>query len=320
MPYLQIAVGFVLLFGGGEFLVRGAVSLARFLGVSPLLVGATVVAFGTSAPELAVAIKAQLTAHGDIAVGSVVGSNIANALLVLGATAVLRPVKWARRAICHDAGGLLFASTLFCVLAMTGALLTRLEGSLLLATLLALTAYNYVRERRAQRSPLTIELLEREATDMVDDVPLPKALFFVLTGLVAIFIGASQLVDGAAVVARMFGISEATIGLTIVAIGTSLPELAACCIAACRCHGDVALGNVIGSNVFNMLGIAGVAGAIAPLEVPAQIASTDIWIMFAVMAALSGMLLLATRVGRVAGALMILAYGLWIATLAGSVA
>jgi cation:H+ antiporter len=316
LPYVLIAAGFLLLFGGGECLVRGAVTLARRIGVSPLLVGATVVAFGTSAPELAVAIKAQFTGHGDIAMGSVVGSNIANTLLVLGATALLRPVAWERRTIFHDAGGLVVASALFCGLAAHAGVLTRAEGIALFGSLLFLTSYNYWRERRQR--PLTLELLEREADEFVAETGLPKALLFTGIGFVAIFFGAGWLVDGAAEVARVFGISEATIGLTIVAIGTSLPELAACCVAACRGHADLALGNVIGSNVFNMLGIGGVAATIAPLWVATRILHVDLWIMLAAMVGLAVCLLATERIGRAAGILGIATYLLWIASHGGA--
>ncbi len=312
----MIAAGFLLLFGGGESLVRGAVTLARRTGVSPLLVGATIVAFGTSAPELAVAVKAQFTGHGDIAMGSVVGSNIANTLLVLGGTAMLRPVHWERRTIFHDTGGLVFASLVFCVAAATSGMLGRIESVGLFATLLLLTSYNYWRERRQR--PLTLELLEREADELVEGTPLPKAMVFTAIGFAAIFCGASLLVDGAATVARVFGVSEATIGLTIVAIGTSLPELAACCVAACRGHSDIALGNVIGSNVFNMLCIGGVAGMIAPLAVELRILHVDLWIMLATMIGLALWLVATERIGRVVGGLGIATYLLWILSHGGS--
>ncbi len=316
LPYLMIAAGFLLLLGGGESLVRGAVTLARRLGVSPLLVGATIVAFGTSAPELAVAVKAQLTDHGDIAMGSVVGSNIANTWLVLGGTAALRPVHWARRAVCHDAGGLALSSLLFCVLAYSAATLGRPEGTVLFGTLVGLTTFNYWRERRQR--PLTLELLEREADELVEDTPLPKAIFFTLVGFIAIFFGAGLLVDGAAAVARLFGVSEATIGLTIVAIGTSLPELAACCVAAARGHADIALGNVVGSNVFNMLCIGGIAAMIAPLRVEVRILGVDLWIMLAAMMALALWLVAFDRIGRLIGSMGVATYLVWVLSHGGS--
>lgn len=312
----MIAAGFVLLFGGGESLVRGAVTLARRMGVSPLLVGATIVAFGTSAPELAVAVEAQFTDHGDIAMGSVVGSNIANTLLVLGATALLRPVAWLRRTICHDAGGLVIASLLFCLLAAGGGVLSRPEGVVLFGSLLFITGYNYWRERRQR--PLTLELLEREADELVESTALPKAVLFSAIGFVAIFFGAGLLVDGASAVARVFGVSEATIGLTIVAIGTSLPELAACCVAACRGHSDIALGNVVGSNVFNMLCIGGVAGMIAPLEVDARILSVDLWLMLAALVGLAVWLVASERIGRFVGGLGVVTYLVWVASHGGA--
>jgi len=312
LPYLQIAAGFVLLFFGGECLVRGAVALARSMGVSTLLVGATVVAFGTSAPELAVAVESQLTGHGSIALGSVVGSNLANTLLVLGATALLRPVTWQRAAIRNDALGLIFASAVFCAAAATAHALGRLEGLALLGLLVALTAVNYWRERR--KRPLTLSLLEEEAQEFINELALTPALLYTTLGIIGVVVGAHQLVLGTIAIARNFGVSEAVIALTVVALGTSLPELAACGVAAYRRHSDMALGNVVGSNVFNMLGIGGAAALVAPLDVPAQIMSTDLWLMLGVMVALAAWLVLRERLGRAVGLILVGTYLLWIAT------
>ena len=310
MDYVRIAIGFLLLFGGGEFLVRGAVGLARRLGVSPLLVGATVVAFGTSAPELAVSVRAVLTGHEDIALGSVVGSNIANVLLILGVSSAISPVAWSRRAVLRDATGLAFASLIFSAIAATAGV-SRLEGGFMLALLLGLTCVNFVRDRR--RRAYTFELLERGADEVAPaSDPLPKALLLTAVGLVGIVIGADQLVAGASAAARTMGISEATIGLTLVAIGTSLPELAACMVAAYHKHSDLALGNVIGSNVFNMLGITGTAALLAPLPIPGEILHFDLWLMLAIMLLTGAILAFVGRLGRVHGALFLACYAIWI--------
>lgn len=312
MPYLQIAAGFLLLFFGGECLVRGAVALARHMGVSTMLVGATVVAFGTSAPELAVAVESQLTGHGDIAIGSVVGSNLANVLLILGATALVRPVAWNPKTVRYDACGLVLASVIFCAAAFAARDLGRIEGVLLVAMLGTLTWVNYWRERR--KRPLTVSLLEEEAQQFINELALTPALLYAILGTIGIVAGAHQLVLGAVSVAKAFGVSETVIALTVVAVGTSLPELAACAVAAYRRHSDMALGNVVGSNVFNMLGIGGTAAAIAPLDVPPRIIQIDIWIMLAAMVVAAGWLLFRNHLGRIAGLVLLSTYVVWLAS------
>lgn len=312
MAYLQIAAGFLLLFFGGECLVRGAVALARHMGVSTLLVGATVVAFGTSAPELAVAVKSQLTGHGDIAIGSVVGSNLANVLLILGATALVRPVMWDPAAVRYDAFTLVLAAVVFCAAAFGAHDLGRVEGCLLVGMLGIMTWLNYWRERR--KRPLTVSLLEQEAQEFINELALSPALLYAALGFIGIVAGAHQLVLGAVSLAHAFGVSEAVIALTVVAVGTSLPELAACAVAAYRKHSDMALGNVVGSNVFNMLGIGGTAAAIAPLDVPARIIQVDLWLMLIAMVAAAGWLLFRNHLGRFSGMALLVGYAAWIAS------
>jgi len=311
LPYLQIAAGFLLLFFGGECLVRGAVALARHMGVSTLLVGATVVAFGTSAPELAVAVESQLTGHSDIAIGSVVGSNLANALLILGATALVRPVAWDPTAVRYDALGLVLAAVVFCAAAFAARDLGRAEGVILVAMLATLTWVNYWRERR--KRPLTVSLLEREAQEFINELALTPAVLYAILGMIGVVAGAHQLVLGAVSVAQAFGVSETVIALTVVAVGTSLPELAACAVAAYRNHSDMALGNVVGSNVFNMLGIGGTAATIAPLDIPTRIIQLDLWLMFATMVGVAAWLLLRNSLGRVTGFMLLVLYAVWIA-------
>ncbi|MBS1106377.1 MAG: Inner rane protein YrbG, predicted calcium/sodium:proton antiporter [Deltaproteobacteria bacterium] len=287
MPAVEIGSGLALLFGGGEALVRGAVALAHRLGLSKALIGATVVGFGTSAPELAVAVDAGLTGHGAIALGTVVGSNICNVLLVLPVAALILPVRWSRRAIRRDATALLVA-------------------------LFGVTTFAIVAERRAPS--VAVDLLSEEA-DALDAVPFPLALAVLGTigGIAAVVGGADLLVEGATELARRFGVSEATIGLTLVAVGTSLPELAAGAAAARRQHPEVALGNVLGSNVFNQLGIVGAAALMAPLAVPPEVARADLWAMLALMVATAAGLLLARRLGRAPALVGLLLYASWVA-------
>jgi cation:H+ antiporter len=291
--------------------VRGAVALAHRLGLSKALVGATVVGFGTSAPELAVAVDAALKGHGAIAIGTVVGSNICNVLLVLPMAALIFPVHWSRRAIRRDAATLSFATVLFVAFAATGQL-DRIEGAILLVALVGVTGFAILSERRTPS--VAVELLTEEAAEL-DTPPFPLALatLLAIAGIAAVVGGAELLVAGATEMARRFGVSEATVGLTLVAIGTSLPELAAGAAAARRQHPEVALGNVLGSNVFNQLGIAGTAALAMPIAVPAEVARVDLWTMLAVTAAIVAGLLTARRLGRAPALAALLLYATWVA-------
>lgn len=311
MDLLAIAAGLALLFGGGEALVRGAVALAHRLGVSDVLIGATVVGFGTSAPELAVAIDAALTGHGAIALGTVVGSNLCNVLFILPIAAMIFPVRWSPRAIRRDAVSLALATALFVGLCATGHI-GRADGALLLAALAGLTAFAIVRERRDHS--VAVELLAGEA-DALDPKPMPAlaAAGLALAGIAGVVVGAELLVSGATAVARRAGVSETAIGLTLVAVGTSLPELAASAVAARRQRSEVALGNVLGSNVFNQLGIVGAAALGAPLEVPRELLRGDLWTMGAVMLLFGSALLVFGRLGRSGAALLLASYAAWVA-------
>lgn len=314
MPaYVQVTLGFVLLFGGGEVLIRGSVSLAKRLAISPLLVGATVVAFGTSAPELAVCAHAAWTNHAGLALGSVVGSNVANVLLILGFAAAVSPIAWQPAAMRRDAFLLLGSTILFVILIGTDQVLSRWEGLVMAVLLVGFTWLSYWYER--QTPALTMELLEREATEIGSRAPaIWGSLGLTVAGLLGVVLGSGQLVEGASVVARERGISEATIGLTLVAVGTSLPELATSLVAAYHRHADVALGNVVGSCVFNQLGVAGVAATVSALPTPDEVMTRDIWLMLAVSTVLALVLRTRHRLGRRAGLLALLAYVLWIET------
>ncbi len=313
MEHAQLALGLLLLFGGGEILIRGSVSLADHWGVSPLLVGATVVAFGTSAPEFAVCLNAGLTGHDSLAIGNVVGSNIANVLLIVGLAALVFPITWTPRRLRRDAGVLVAVTALFTAVAASGRI-SALAGGAMVALLLGMTAHAYQRERR-NGGPETLELLSREVEQIQLDLPrLGRALVGTLAGLVAVIVGADQLVEGASALARAAGVSEAAIGLTLVAFGTSLPELATALMAAYRKHSELALGNVIGSNVFNLLGIAGTTALVAPLGVPDEIRQVDIWLMLALTALFGAVLVVRAQMGRGAALGFVLAYALWVAS------
>lgn len=310
MTYLQVVIGFVLLLGGAEFLVRGAVQVSRKLGLSALLIGMTVVAFGTSAPEFVVSLNAALDGADGLALGNVVGSNIANILLILGTTALLAPVVVDARAVIRDGLMLTGASVLFTWLCLTGSV-QQIAGAAMVLVLMGYFLRSYLRERAAGMA--SGHLHEREAEEFKDvQMSMSMAWISVVGGLVALIVGADQLVTGGSSIARSFGVSEEVIGLTLIAFGTSLPELAASIVAARRGHTDVAIGNVIGSNLFNTLAVAGGVAMIVPLHVPAQLVQFDLWIMMAATLVILAYLALGARMARREGFLFLGAYALYI--------
>ena len=302
---LLIVSGLALLVFGGDYLVRGAVALALKLGIAPVIVGLTVLAFGTSAPELIVSVAAALGGQPGIALGNVVGSNIANVLVILGATAVIAPVLSNDDELKISWVYAMVASALLIVLCFAGPLVWW-HGAILL-TGLALTLYMQIsRARQGQAEAPELEV----STDSSRQIAI-----WLVVGLVLLPIGAQLLVNGATDIARSFGISEAVIGLTLVAIGTSLPELAASVASALRGRADMALGNVIGSNLFNILAILGITAFFGPLEVPEQMLRFDLWFMLATTALLGPFLLRHIAIGRVAGAALLsiyAAYTVWL--------
>lgn len=263
LPLFWTAAGVLLLFLGGEGLIRGSSGLALRLGISPLVVGLTVVAFGTSSPELAVSLRAAWAGQGDIAAGNVVGSNIANIGLILGLAALLKPVRAAARAVRADAPLQAAAGLLLAAVLLDGRV-SRGEGLVLLCGIVAYTAS-------------ALAFARREGPEVVREydqgLPASRGSLWVLGPLAAgglglLLLGARFFLAGSVEFARRAGVSEAVIGLTLVAVGTSLPELVTSVLAALRGEPDIALGNVLGSNLFNILGILGAAAAAAPLEVP----------------------------------------------------
>ena len=306
LTIVKLVAGFVLLFAGGEVLVRGSVSLARRLEVSPFLIGATVIAFGTSAPELVVSLKAALDGAMGIALGNIVGSNIANLLLILGMSALIAPVMLNRKAVWRDGLALAGSSLLLTLFVRMGEI-TRWQGALMFILLALLIVYFYWSERR--RKTPSGNLHAREEAE-VHDVPhrISTALTLIAAGLAAVAFGAHLLVDAAVVVARHIGMSEAVIGLTVVAIGSSLPELATSIVAAYRKHADVALGNIIGSSVFNVLGILGLVSVIHPIVAPREIAILDIWIMLGVTALVLLPVFAGWRLSRPIGGIFVALY------------
>ena len=299
---LLVVAGMALLFGGGEFLVRGAVALARRYGVSELVIGLTIVGFATSTPELLVSVEAAWNGIPEIAIGNVVGSNIANILLIGGFTALLGSRVAPSDEIRGELRVMLGASVLVLLAAAWGAI-PRLGG---LVLFLLLATYLGMHLRAASRASGATGGLDRP--DMATAEPVWRALLALAAGLAMLFVGANWLVDGASSIARSIGVSEAVIGLTVVALGTSLPELATSVVAAWRGRSEVAIGNVIGSNIFNILGILGVTAMIEPLSVASRFLWLDVPIMLGVSVLFAAAVVVRNGLGRGSGTLMLSGY------------
>jgi cation:H+ antiporter len=308
MLFLELAGGLGLLVLGGDLLVRGAVAFAVRLRVSPLLIGLTVVGFGTSTPELMTSLQAAYAGAPGIAIGNVVGSNTANILLILGVAALLAPIPVRREAFLRD-GTVAAASALACLAAVLAGSLERVSGLALLALLAGYIAFAAMRERAAAG-----------VTEPADHSPggmsTYRALAFTLAGLAATLLGARLLVGGAIELAGVAGVSDTVVGLTVVAVGTSLPELVSSVMAALRRAPDLAFGNVVGSNIYNVLGILGATAAVHPIPVPPQIIDFDIWVMLAATAALAAAAVTGWRITRREGAAMLAGYGAYMGVLA----
>ena len=294
---LLLLAGFVILILGGELLVRGAVRVAERAGMSELLIGLTIVGFGTSAPELVASVEAALAGSPGIAWGNIVGSNLANSLLILGAASLILPVVVPRGPLWRDGGLALVATVVLWLVASTTGITIAIGG----AFLVLLAAYLVYAYRAEQTQPAgatalheKAESLEVSDTHLHDAQPLWRSVLVLVFGIVLIVMGGRWLVEGAIDLARLLGMSEAVIGLTVIAIGTSLPELVTSVIAAYKGASAVALGNVLGSNIFNLLLIGGVTAIIAPGTIPGEI--TDFGLP--VLIAASVLLLIFAATGR----------------------
>lgn len=306
-PVLLLVAGLAGLVIGGEMLVRGAVSAARGFGISPMVIGLTLVGFGTSTPELVTSLQAALTGSSGIAIGNVVGSNIGNVLLILGIAAFVAPIAVDPKALLRD-GFVMAAATVICLLAVLVGDIGRLAGAIFLFTLAGYLSFTlWTEKRRDESAAATVYEGEADAVPGAD-YGLGKALGIALAGLVITIFGARFLVSGAVNIAQEAGISETTIGLTIVAIGTSMPELVTSIIAVRKGQGEVALGNVLGSNIFNILGILGVTALVQPMIVPAEIIRLDIWVMCAATVLLLVFARTGWRIGRREGGAMLVCY------------
>jgi cation:H+ antiporter len=305
-----IVAGLVLLVLGGELLVRGAVAIARVLGVSPLMIGLTLVGFGTSTPELVTSIEAALAGAPGVAVGNVVGSSICNILLILGLAAAVRPITASRQAFRRD-GPVLMAVTLACLGVLLYGHLGRLVGLVFVLLLAAYIVATYLLERSgddpaAAMHAVGVETLPSRPAALARSVPIA------IGGLVLVVLGAGWLVEGAIDLATTLGVSDTLIGLTVVAVGTSLPELTASMVAAWRGQSDLAFGNVVGSNIYNVLGILGVTALVQPIGVPPEIAAFDGWVMLAAAVLLVAVTVTGWRINRAEGALLLSGYAAYL--------
>lgn len=304
IDWLFVAAGLTILVFGGNFLVSGASSLALRLGIPVLIVGLTVVAFGTSAPELIVSLRAALDGQTDLALGNIVGSNIANILLILGLPAVISTIRTGDTDSTRSYVAMLLTAVLFIGLSLTGSF-GWWQALILLAGLAWFILDNI---RIARRHPEQVD--EAMADEYYEVLPWWRIGALIVAGLVGLAVGADLLVQGAVNIARTFGVPEAVIGLTLVAIGTSLPELVTSLVAAIKGEAEVALGNVIGSNTFNILAIVGITGVIHPLPVPPAFFALDLWVMLGASLLIAPFILWRLHIGRVAGAGLV---GLYVA-------
>jgi cation:H+ antiporter len=300
---LLVLLGLVLLFGGGELLVRGASGLARSLGLSPLVIGLTVVAFATSAPEFAVTLGATLSGEPDLAVGNVVGSNIVNVLLILGLSALVIPLAVASRVVRLDVPVMLGLSVAALVLALDGQV-SPLDGVVLLGVLVVYIGVSVVGARRETAG------LRAERPSAPTATPLWRDIAVAIGGVVLLVAGSQALVTGATDIALALEVSTAVIGLTVVAIGTSLPELATSVVAAVRGERDIAIGNIVGSNIFNLGAVLGLSAALSGDGVPvaASIIAVDLPLMVAAALALLPVAITGFRMSRAEGGLFVLLY------------
>lgn len=300
MDYLFVAGGLVGLYFGAEWLLRGAIAVAQKLAIPTLIVSLVIVGFGTSMPELLVSVRAALTGSSDIALGNVVGSNTANILLIIGACAMIFPITHWDKGVKRDTYVMIGAAVLLLGLVQFE-LIGRFAGLIMVAALIAYVVYAYM-QGKATIEDLADEDIKHETLSTAFTTAL------ILGGLVTLFVGAELLVRGATSLARDFGVSEAVIGLTVVAVGTSLPELATGIMSALRKHSDIMIGNIVGSNIFNILFILGVTSLIQPISVDPRFGNFDVPVMLGVTIGFAFLLLSHLGVRRLTAGAMLVAY------------
>ena len=312
MDIVLMLAGFAGLLLGGDLLVRGAVSLAQHFGISPMVIGLTLVGFGTSTPELLTSLQAALAGSPGIAVGNVVGSNTANILLILGMSALIMPIAVHRAGFQRDGAVLALATAICLALVLTGSIGRLAGGALMVMLALYLAATLYLERGNAAHEVGGDTLLAADDPRR----PIWRALGQFGLGLALTLVAARFLVTGAISLAAALGVSEAVIGVTIVAVGTSMPELVTSVVAARKGQADIAFGNILGSNIFNILGILGATTLVQPLTVPAEILQLDIWVMVAATGFLIGAAMTGWRISRSEGFAMMAAYVAYLVWLA----
>lgn len=326
MSYVFLVAGIAMLVFGGDALVRGAVAIAVKLKIPHLIIGLTIVAFGTSAPELIISIRSALSGFSGLAVGNVVGSNIANIWLVLGVPALICAICCNQKFITRNLVFMLAASALLIALCFYQPL-TLWHGLLMVAFLAIFLIDCGLRAKAHRREDAALarasaeeveEILDDEVEELIgeieknDDYTPWKMIALIIIGLVGLGLGAELTVQGAIAIARNFGVSDSAIGLTVVAIGTSLPELAATVMAALRGHPGLALGNAIGSNIYNIGGVLGLTALIAPIQVDPVFLQFDLWVMLAAALTITPFVLMRLKITRLVGLIFLLAYGIYI--------
>ncbi|WP_029032211.1 calcium/sodium antiporter [Salinarimonas rosea] len=302
LSFGAIAFGLYLLIKGGDWTIDAAAFIAERAGLSKLFIGATIVAFGTSAPELFTSVNANLTGFPGISLGNIVGSNIANILLILGATAIVFTIRGKPSELTRDVV-IMVGATVALVALMIYGVVPRWAGFAMFAVLAAFVAWQYWTDAGAGEADEHDEDADEKGIDTMG-----KGLGFFVAGLTALVVGSEMLVQGAVAAGTAIGVPEAVIGLTVVAVGTSLPELSTCIAAALKRQTNMIIGNIVGSNAFNILSIIGITAMLKPLTVDPALADLDMWVMAGVTLAFAAWMLTVSRIGRTAGVLMILAY------------
>ena len=320
---LQILIGvcgFGLLYYGADWLVKGSSSLARSLGITPMVIGLTVVAFGTSTPELVVSVISAAKSKSMIAVGNVVGSNICNIALILGTAALFNPIRSHPTVVRRDIP-IMVAVTAYLLVLSLDSRLGRLEGISLVSGVILYTCLNYhwARKAKAAGNAVRSEALSAEVAEIVYVQSRSKQLMMTLSGIAGVICGAELVVDAAVTVMTALGVSEKFIGLTVVAFGTSLPELATSVVAAIRKEMDISIGNLVGSNVFNLLSVLGFAALLRPIPIAGGFFHSGLWIDYLVMTLISALPYVMMRrtftLSRGNGAVLLACYGVYLAYL-----
>ncbi len=315
LPIALLIFGLVILIVAGDIMVRGAAALARHWGVPSLIVGLTIVAFGTSAPELVVGVQAVLSGAGELASGNVVGSNIANVLLALGLPALIMTIPTNMSGVARNSFVAVFATLLFILLAFIGNPLMRWQGAILFAGIICYLLWMFRLAKSGADDPILEEMTDIDEGE--DGLPTKTGLsvFYVIAGILGLIIGGNLIVNNAVSIAQTIGISETIIGLTIVAIGTSLPEIATVVVASYRGHSEVAIGNVLGSNVFNIFAVMGASALAGPVAINSKMLIFDFWVMLAAIAALLAFVLTRQPIGKKTGAIFVIGYILYMLAL-----